>query len=108
MTELAYECHLSLSVEGWLQLRTPQGRTLSFPPTEVGTKLIVKVLQDAKRGWKREHAPRGYIRNFPTQHVIDRWLLEHRAEREATIRAEAEEKFMSLSTKLGISVEIKL
>lgn len=81
---------LSLAPSGDLRLHLPTGRFLDFTDTIGGLRTIKKILREAESGLRDQ---RGYIGKFPTQHIIDAWLRQDKAEKELrTIEAREVEK----------------
>lgn len=78
------ELRITLAPDGGLRLILPSGRGLNLGSTQSSLHYIQHILRDAASG-KRDQ--RGYIAEFPTQHVIDIWRAQDRAEKEL---AEAE------------------
>jgi hypothetical protein len=88
------ELRITLAPDGGIRLILPSRRTLDLGPTTAALRYIQHILRDANSG-KRDQ--RGYIAEFPTQHVIDIWKRQ-----DAEKRLEAEkERFKGL----GIDVE---
>jgi hypothetical protein len=95
------ELRITLSPTGGLRLILPQGRPLDigFGPSTM--HFIHRILTDAAKG-KRDQ--RGYIGEFPTQHVIDIWRKQDTAAREATKLEAAAAKKDELR-ELGIDLD---
>ena len=90
------DLRITLAPDGGLRLLLPAGRALDIGATSSTMHFIQRILKDAGEG-KRER--RGYIGEFPTQHVIDLWQKqdaaakeEARAERIAAEYAKAAEQ----------------
>lgn len=96
---------LTIDIEGdELILILPSGkRSLAVPATAAGLTYIKRILLDAKR-IDHEAPPKGYIREYPTQHVIELWMRQDRARQQAEREIEVEEKY---GIKLD-SLEIRL
>ena len=97
---------LSLSPSGDIRLHLPTGRQrfVDVTASEAGARFIVKILRDQASG-KRDD--RGYIGEFPTQHIIDAWL---RADAQTQAK-EAAERARTEASMRGIDlnkVEFKL
>ena len=112
------ELRIALAPDGGLRLILPTGRGLNVGATPSSLRYIQRILRDAGSGKRHQ---RGYIAEFPTQHVIDIWrkrdtiareeAAQKRAE-EARERAEAEaveerEKFKELGIDLDV-LDIRL
>lgn len=67
------ELRVTLGPEGGLRLILPTGRPLDVGNTAASLRFIQRILMDVKRG--RSEQP-GYVREFPTQHVIEIWQRE--------------------------------
>jgi hypothetical protein len=81
---------LSLAPSGDLRLHLPSGRFLDFTDSVGGLRTIKKILSEATAGLCDQ---RGYIGEFPTQHVIDAWLRQDQVEKDlAQKRREEEER----------------
>jgi hypothetical protein len=66
------ELRVTLGPDNSLRLILPQGRALDVGNTVASLRFIQRILMDAKKKEERS----GYIREFPTQHVIDIWKRE--------------------------------
>lgn len=86
------ELRITLAPDGGIHLILPTRRTLDLGPTVAALRFIQRILRDEG---KRDQ--RGYIGEFPTQHVIDIWKRE---DEEKRLKAE-KEKFLGM----GIDVE---
>lgn len=87
------ELRVTLAPDGGLRLILPTNRTLDVGNTPAALKFIQTILRDAKAG-KRDQ--RGYVAEFPTQHVLDIWKKQ-----DAEKRLEADkEKFKDLGIDL--------
>lgn len=69
MTELK----ITLAPDGGLRLILPTNRTLDLGTNTASLRFLQRILRDANSG-KREQ--RGYIAEFPTQHIIEIWKRE--------------------------------
>lgn len=70
------ELQITLAPDGGLQLVLPTGRKLNIGLGPSTLHFIRRILMDAQSG-KREQ--RGYIGEFPTQHVLDIWKKQDEA-----------------------------
>lgn len=86
------ELRITLAPDGGLRLILPQGRALNIGLGPSSLRFIQRILRDAGAG-KRDQ--RGYIGEFPTQHVIDIWRAQDTLAREEAaleaVRARKEE-----------------
>lgn len=88
------ELRVTLAPDGGLRLILPTGRPLDVGATAASVRFIQRILMDVRQERKEQ---RGYIAEFPTQHVIEIWKRE-----DAKARVEAEkEKFKDM----GIDVD---
>lgn len=94
------ELRVTLAPDDGLRLILPTGRPLDVGATAASLRFIQRILLDVKRG---ERDQRGYIAEFPTQHVIDIWKKE-----DAKKRLEAEkEKFKDMGIDLdGLDISL--
>lgn len=67
------DLRVTLAPDGGLRLILPKGRALDVGNTTASLRFIQRILRDVKDG--KEHQS-GYVREFPTQHVIDIWKRE--------------------------------
>lgn len=100
------ELRITLAPDGGLRLILPTGRGLNVGLGPSSLSFIQRILRDESAG-KRDQ--RGYIAEFPTQHVLDIWrkqaayqteetTMNKDAERIATKKAEFKE--------LGIDLDV--
>ena len=68
------ELKVTLSPDGGLRLILPTGRPLDLGTTVSALYFMQRILRDASNGVRDQ---RGYIAEFPTQHVIDIWKREN-------------------------------
>lgn len=73
------ELRIALAPEGGLRLLLPAGRALDVGLGPSSLHFIQRILRDAAQG-KRDQ--RGYIAEFPTQHVLDIWRAQDTAAKE--------------------------
>lgn len=66
---------IDLSPTGELLLYLPTGRALEIQASPAGVGYILRVLREHKKGLRDQP---GYIKQFPTQHVIDKWVKENK------------------------------
>lgn len=95
------ELRITLAPDGGLRLLLPQNRALDIGTSPSTMHYIQRILRDAGEGKRNQ---RGYIGEFPTQHVIDIWRKQDAAEKalaEAERAAAEKEKFR----ELGIDVD---
>lgn len=64
------ELRITLAPDGGLRLILPTGRPLDVGNTAASLRFIQRILMDVKQD-KRDQ--RGYIGEFPTEHVIKIW-----------------------------------
>jgi len=64
------ELRITLAPDGGLRLILPTGRHLDVGVSASALGYIQRILKDANSGVREQ---RGYIGEFPTQHVIDIW-----------------------------------
>lgn len=88
------ELRITLAPDGGLRLILPEGRALDVGMTASSMHFIRRILMDANEG-KRDQ--RGYIGEFPTQHIINIWKKQDEAKR---LEAKKEE-----FAALGIDVD---
>lgn len=96
---------ISLAPSGRLTLHLPSERTLEIQNSEGGMLALTKILRDYNTGESAED--KGYIREFPTQHVLNKWLREDsiRKAQAAKERAEAAAQEMGVNLdELDISL----
>lgn len=101
------ELRITLAPDGGLRLLLPQGRALDVGATASTMHYIQRILRDAGEG-KRDQ--RGYIAEFPTQHIIDIWRKQDAAEKmlaEAERAAARKEEFKELGIDLDV-LDIRL
>jgi hypothetical protein len=87
------ELRITLAPDGGLRLILPAGRALNIGHGASAMHYIERILKDEASG-RREQ--RGYIGEFPTQHVIDIWRKQDEAARAETKRAEFKERGIDL------------
>lgn len=88
------ELRITLDPDGGLRLILPQGRALNIGLGPSSLRFIQRILRDAGAG-KRDQ--RGYIGEFPTQHVIDIWRAQDTAAREEAALARKAEREAELA-----------
>lgn len=62
---------IALSPSNQLAVILPTGRTVEIQASAQGLSFILKLLRDEKRGIVNQP---GYIRSYPTQHAVDKFL----------------------------------
>lgn len=96
------DLRITLAPDGGLRLILPQGRALDVGATPSSLHYIQRILRDAGCG-KRDQ--RGYIGEFPTQHVIEIWRAQ-----DALAKQEAAEAAAALKREefleRGIDIEM--
>lgn len=88
---------LSLAPDGDLRLHLPSGRHLDVAATEEGVRSLVRILRDNASGVRDQP---GYIGEFPTQHVVNAWLRQDAARKQAEAKERAEAEAASLGINL--------
>lgn len=80
---------ITLAPDGGLRLILPGGRGLNVGTSAAAMHFIRRILLDVREG---KPTQRGYIGEFPTQHIIDIWRKQDFEAREAVAveRAEAQ------------------
>lgn len=96
------ELRITLAPDGGLRLILPEGRALNVGLGESTLRFIQRILKDAASG-KRDQ--RGYISEYPTQHIIDIWRRQDRLVKEEALRAKTLEKIDELK-ELGIDLDV--
>lgn len=96
------ELRIALAPDGGLRLILPQGRALDVGAGPSTMHYIQRILRDAASG-KRDQ--RGYIREFPTQHVIELWKKQDAAEK-ALAEVERAEARKAEFKELGIDLDV--
>lgn len=98
---------ITLSPTGGLRLILPTGRFLDLGHEPSSLKFVQRILRDAGAG-KRDQ--RGYIGEFPTQHVIEIWKKQAKqaADEAAFLAREAAmEKFAEAGIDLaGLDIQL--
>lgn len=87
------ELRITLAPDGGLRLILPAGRSLDVGAGASAMHYIERILKDVSEG-RREQ--RGYIGEFPTQHVIDIWRKQDEAGRLEAKREEFKERGIDL------------
>jgi hypothetical protein len=64
--------NIALGPDGGFALTLPSGRVISVPNTPHAAQFFYRILWDAQHGG----SDRGYIGNFPTQAIVDRWTRD--------------------------------
>jgi len=67
------ELRITLAPNGGLRLILPTGRALDVGATASSLTYIQRILTDVAKGSRDQ---RGYIAEYPTQHVIEIWKRE--------------------------------
>ena len=94
------ELRITLAPDGGLRLILPTGRPLDVGLTASSLRFIQRILMDAKAD-KRDQ--RGYIAEFPTQHVIDIWKRQDEEKKAEATKVRLKEMGIELD-KLDISL----
>lgn len=96
---------IDLNFVGWLKLTVPgSDRSISIPPTPEGLDYLIRILKQSKEHRSKENQRKGYLRNFPTQAVVDSWIAGDRAaKQQAKLEAQAAELGVDIN-----SLEIEL
>lgn len=95
------ELRITLAPDGGLRLILPTGRGLNIGLGPSSLRFIQRILLDAGAG-KRDQ--RGYISEFPTQHVLDIWRAQDTAAKEEAALEAARARKRELEAR-GIDVE---
>lgn len=101
------DLRITLAPDGGLRLLLPGGRALDVGLTASSLHFIQRILRDVGAG-KRDQ--RGYIAEYPTQHIIDIWRAQDAVAKEeaAAAREAAErEKFKERGIDLDV-LDIRL
>lgn len=77
-------------------------RTLSVPANAYGIAYIKKILTEARQGFTRQ--PSAYLRNYPTQHVIEKWIKSDHARKEYEERDQLAQQRAELEEANGIKI----
>lgn len=64
------ELRVTLAPDGGLRLILPTGRPLDVGATASSVRFIQRILMDVRQ---KRRDQRGYVGEFPTQHVIEIW-----------------------------------
>ena len=73
-------------------------RSLIVPANANGVAYLRKIISESKQGFAVQ--PKGYLRSFPTQHIVNRWIKQDRAR-----KAEAAKETAKLAnTTLGLDL----
>lgn len=91
---------ITLTPNGGLRLILPTGRTLDLGDEPSALKFILRILRDVKEGRDRQ---RGYIGEFPTQHVIEIWKKQTKQAAAAAVREDFASKGIDLA---GLDIQI--
>lgn len=97
MTEL----RITLAPDGGLRLLLPQGRALNIGLGPSALQHVQRILRDAGAG---KCDQRGYIAEYPTQHIIDIWRAQDTAAREEAAAERAEARKAEFK-ELGIDLD---
>jgi hypothetical protein len=89
------DLRITLAPDGGLRLILPAGRHLDVGTGASAMHYIKRILVDANAGIREQ---RGYIREFPTQHIIDIWRKQDEAGRMEAKREEFKERGIDLET----------
>lgn len=98
---------VDLSPSGNLQLRLTTGRTLEVPPTIDGVKYLIRMIRESRPSRPPNEQRKGYLRDFPTQHVIEQWKKKdaaRRQEQEAVSTAERKQAAEVKAQSLGLDL----
>jgi hypothetical protein len=86
-------------------------RTLAVPANTHGVGYLKKIIAEAKKERGLNGQLKGHIRDFPTQHVVDAWIKQDRARKDADAaeariaeRAKIEETYGIDLNKLEINI----
>lgn len=96
------DLRITLAPDGGLRLILPSGRGLNLGLGPSSLHFIQRILRDAGAG-KRDQ--RGYIAEFPTQHVIDIWRKQDEVARQEAAEARAEARKAEFK-ELGIDLDV--
>lgn len=91
---------IELAPSGGLRLILPTGRTLDLGHEPSSLKFIHRILRDCEAG-KRDQ--RGYIAEFPTQHVIEIWKKQARQAAADKMKKEFASKGIDLA---GLDIQL--
>lgn len=89
------ELRVTLAPDGGLRLILPTGYGLNIGTGASAMHYIHRILKDVESG-RREQ--RGYIGEFPTQHVIDIWRKQDEAARSEAKKEEFATRGIDLET----------
>lgn len=96
---------IDLNFVGWLKLGIPgSDRHISIPPTPEGLKYLIDILKQSKEQRSKDNQRKGYLRNFPTQAVVDSWIKDDRARKEQEKLEKIAEEFGVNPNELDISL----
>lgn len=85
------ELRITLAPDGGLRLILPAGRALDVGTGASAMAYVQRILKDVGRGEQR-----GYIGDFPTQHIIDIWKQQDEAARQEAKREKFKERGIDL------------
>lgn len=94
------DLRITLAPDGGLRLVLPSNRTLDVGNTASALKYIQRILRDAAEG---DRERRGYVREFPTQHVIEIWKRQDDEKKIAATKDRLKEMGIEID-KLEISI----
>jgi hypothetical protein len=95
------ELRITLAPDGGLRLLLPTGRGLNIGLGPSSLQFIRRILLNEAKG-KRDQ--RGYIGEFPTQHILDIWRAQDTAGREEATKEAAAAKKAEFK-ELGIDLD---
>ena len=95
---------IDIGADRTLILSFRNGRTITLPCVGRTGDFLYKIIFDSQRPSFEE---RGYCGNFPTQHIVNKWLLEKRVTDRETEAAKFDERLKGLGLDRN-SLEIKL
>lgn len=95
---------IDLQGDEFILLLPNSDRRLFIPATPACIDYLKKIISDCKENWTSRDQPTGYIRNFPTQHVIDKWLKENQAKKEKEAEDSAKKRVNELQEKYGVDI----
>lgn len=101
------ELRITLAPDGGLRLLLPQNRALDVGAGPSTLRYIQRILRDAASGQRDQ---RGYIAEYPTQHIIEIWKRQDAAEKalaEAERAVARKEEFKELGIDLDL-LDIRL
>lgn len=102
------DLRITLAPDGGLRLILPEGRTLDVGDGPRSMQFIKRILEDGAKG---DQEKRGYIREYPTQHILDIWRRGDTVDAEELRqvlerkRAEAQEAKKEAFKERGIDLE---